>query len=74
MSICRSCIHKSKGHPQWSSHYCSCQHPSVRGGKEGLSLFGIEVPEEALNEGWVSFPFNFDPIWITKCEGYEAIE
>jgi hypothetical protein len=24
--------------------------------------------------GWFSWPYNFDPVWLTQCEGFEAKE
>ena len=31
-----------------------------------------EYREYAIENGWVTWPFNFDPRWITNCNGYEA--
>ena len=27
-----------------------------------------------IKNGWFNFPFNFDPIWLENCDGYEKIE
>lgn len=23
------------------------------------------------NQGWFLFPYNFDPVWLTSCDGFE---
>lgn len=50
-----------------------------------LSLFGkigpLPIPQTKLNvlgnahgrrSGWFNWPFNFDPVWLERCEGFEA--
>jgi len=49
-----------------------------------VSIFGgvlkdVKGMEVVINEigikgGWVSFPFNFDPLWIVDCDRYEEEE
>lgn len=34
----------------------------------------VEFAKEAIMEGWASFPFNFDPIWLRQCTGYQEVE
>ena len=34
----------------------------------------VVLDEDAFAEGWASWPFNFDPIWLKSCTGYEGDE
>jgi hypothetical protein len=34
----------------------------------------VEFRESAIAEGWGSWPFNFDPIWLEHCTGFKAKE
>ena len=27
--------------------------------------------EHGIKNGWFNFPWNFDPIWLENCDGYE---
>lgn len=29
--------------------------------------------EEGLKEGWASWPFNFDPLWLEECSGHKEV-
>lgn len=37
----------------------------------GEKLLGVEANAHGIKKGWFNWPFNFDPIWLEKCEGYE---
>lgn len=37
----------------------------------GLRVEGNAV---AQRSGWFFWPFNFDPAWLTACNGFEAIQ
>ena len=28
----------------------------------------------AIPRGWFNWPFNFDPVWLESCDGFEAVE
>lgn len=73
MSLCETCKHTAKGHPQWAEHFRSCEHPSVTGGKDGIISFGIDITDAPIENGWFTFPFNFDPNWMTTCKGHEEM-
>lgn len=30
--------------------------------------------EHGISKGWFLFPFNFDPIWLRYCDGFQAKE
>lgn len=27
-----------------------------------------------IKHGWFNWPFNFDPIWLESCDGFEVVE
>ena len=44
-----------------------------------LPPMGVNSPElnvkgnpHGISHGWFNFPFNFDPIWLEHCDGYES--
>lgn len=46
-----------------------------------LPPFVINTPElnikanpHGVKHGWFNFPFNFDPIWLENCDGFEKRE
>lgn len=32
---------------------------------------GIQANQHGVMSGWFNWPFNFDPIWLTNCKGFE---
>lgn len=32
---------------------------------------GIELDAHGVKHGWANWPWNFDPTWVRKCNGYE---
>lgn len=52
----------------------SC-HSSCNKGME--SIFGNDTinvtgNEHGIKKGWFYFPFNFDPVWLESCDGFES--
>lgn len=54
-----------------------------------MSIMGKRIPNDAIladeklnikgnphgiKNGWFCWPFNFDPIWLENCDGYEEIK
>ena len=33
----------------------------------------IKANAHGVEKGWFHFPFNFDPIWLDNCEGFEQV-
>ena len=33
---------------------------------------GVTGNEHGIESGWFNWPFNFDPIWLETCDGFEA--
>jgi len=40
---------------------------------DALSL-KIQANEHGIKSGWFNWPYNFDPIWLENCEGFEEKE
>lgn len=58
--LCYSCKHR-RDVP--GDAHSSCAKPS----RVTANPYGIK-------SGWFFYPFNFDPVWLTSCEGYEPKE
>ena len=71
MIKCYKCVHAIKGHPKWSEHFRGCNHPNAHRYERGFRGVGVEVKEHSIEAGWMDFPYNFDPVWIEKCRGFE---
>lgn len=33
----------------------------------------IKGNQHGIDKGWFNFPFNFDPVWLENCDGYEKV-
>ena len=48
----------------------------------GIRLPRLDVPEtpkvklnqHGVDEGWANHPYNFDPVWVEECDGFEKRE
>ena len=72
------------------SAHSACAHPQarvsgprvfrylMRGGdmrdSEAWAALGIRCDEHGYREGWFAWPFNFDPVWLEHCDGFEPKE
>jgi hypothetical protein len=45
---------------------------SLMGGGTRLVVPFIEGDEHGIRNGWFNHPFNFDPTWLRRCDGFEA--
>ena len=34
----------------------------------------IQANPHGIKKGWFNFPWNFDPVWLLNCDGYEPIK
>lgn len=34
----------------------------------------IQADPHGVRKGWFNFPWNFDPVWLLNCDGYERME
>lgn len=35
---------------------------------------GVQFDKDGVDGNWALWPFNFDPIWLVECLGYEEAE
>jgi hypothetical protein len=38
------------------------------------SKLNIKGNQHGIAKGWFNFPFNFDPVWLENCDGFEIKE
>lgn len=34
----------------------------------------IKANPTGVRNGWFHYPFNFDPVWLERCEGFEKLK
>lgn len=37
------------------------------------STLNIKGNPRGMSKGWFNFPFNFDPVWLENCDGFEKV-
>lgn len=42
-----------------------------RGAPTNTTTLGIVGNPHGIRNGWFAWPFNFDPIWLEACNGFE---
>lgn len=42
--------------------------------KEAVQELGITADGHGIRKGWFTWPWDFDPVWLRSCNGYEARE
>lgn len=55
---------------------CTNRHDIVGSCHSGCYNFRAKVngDEYGIKKGWFMWPFNFDPIWLDECDGFEEIK
>ena len=38
-----------------------------------FQILNIKGNKHGIKNGWFSWPFDFDPIWLERCDGFESI-
>lgn len=38
------------------------------------TTLNIKADPTGIKKGWFNFPFNFDPVWLDNCDGFEKVE
>jgi hypothetical protein len=61
MNACYKCKHR--GTVPGDRHSC-CNHPGRRDLAVKGSAYGVK-------SGWFTWPWNFDPVWLEVCSGFE---
>jgi hypothetical protein len=44
--------------------------PTVK--QDIVDKLGIKADYHGIKNGWFNWPYNFDPIWLIECKGYES--
>jgi hypothetical protein len=47
--------------------HSKCVHPEARS-------LNVEGSPHGIRNGWFCFPYNFDPVWLNECDGFEKKE
>lgn len=34
----------------------------------------VEGNSYGIKNGWFDHPYNFDPVWLEECDGFEAVQ
>lgn len=42
------------------------------GPRRAMALLNIEAAAPGVDGGWFVWPVNFDPVWLTRCDGFAA--
>lgn len=58
---CRECIWRIE---QPHTHHLACRNIQA----------DVHVNKHGYENGWATWPWNFDPIWITSCDAFVTIE
>ena len=43
--------------------------PAIQVGSDQIKVVGAA---HGIRQGWFNHPFNFDPVWLEECTGFEA--
>lgn len=38
---------------------------------EGAKGLDVKFNDWGVQQGWCTFPYNFDPVWLENCDGFE---
>ncbi len=71
MAKCFDCIYSRK--IQGDTHL-SCVHPSwneIQNSPKNKTL-NIKADFYGIRMGWFNMPFNFDPVWLESCDGFQS--
>lgn len=41
---------------------------------DGAAALNIAGHRHGIANGWFNWPFNFDPVWLENCDGFEPIK
>ena len=51
-----------------------CAHPNALAAAAGIPVMTVKGHPHGIRSGWFVFPFNFDPVWLLECSGFEAVD
>lgn len=61
---CRTCVYKAEFS---GTHHLGCSKSMLN---PSVITALVQVNDHGFNNGWASWPFNFDPIWIDSCDSH----
>ncbi len=85
--LCFECKYRER---VMGSTHSRCRHPSVAKTTRGELLAMLSVSEfvelesaseldiqanaHGIRKGWFNWPYDFDPVWLENCNGFERSE
>jgi len=67
---CYEC--KYRGEVPGDAHSC-CNHPAVKQNPfKASAALSIKGDHTGIRNGWFLWPFNFDPVWLKSCSGFDT--
>ncbi len=85
-NLCFTC--KYRMHVPGSAH-SRCNHPSIVSSDRNELLamlsgsvaidvksankLGIKASAHGIRKGWFNWPYDFDPVWLENCNGFEQV-
>lgn len=80
MNECYKC--KYRGNVPGDAHSC-CRYPGNETGifdifskknTQNRKKLNIQAETHGIKNGWFLWPVNFDPVWLTNCDGFTPKE
>ncbi|RLJ03678.1 MAG: hypothetical protein DRP08_03280 [Candidatus Aenigmatarchaeota archaeon] len=68
------CVHPKVEAVSRNPLLCLLSILGSRGGPQAVFIpkeMGVELDEAGVRKGWCNFPWNFDPVWVKKCDCFE---
>lgn len=71
-SDCYTCEYR--GNVPGDTH-SKCNHPDIFNGPlSAAKKLNLRANMHGVKQGWFSWPVNFDPAWLERCDGYKKME
>lgn len=51
--------------------FASVRRCAPVGNADGIHKLGIKGNPHGIVNGWFNWPYNFDPVWLDACGGFE---
>tara|TARA_R110000744_G_scaffold82881_5_gene162794 strand:- start:125 stop:523 length:399 start_codon:yes stop_codon:yes gene_type:complete len=64
---CYECKYRDK---VTGSAHSRCMHPEAGMDQASAYFMDITAAHHGVKNGWFSWPFNFDPVWLESCNGF----
>lgn len=67
-----SCKHPDAGDSNLGNLMSMLSRGGPTPSTDGASKLNIQCHPTGRARGWFNWPFNFDPVWLENCDGFEA--